>query len=119
MCLVHIFIDLLAVQGHADFLRVPLLVSNDQVADIGTWLLNFERSFNIIILGHFSGLALKSLHVVQWDTSRWLDHRCGIRVDMDFDWWPLEFASLCGEEGRKLTDELLHVGVYFCLGYST
>ena len=63
----HIFIDLLAVQGHLDFLRVSILVSNDQVADIGTWLLNFERSFNDIILGHFSDFTLKSLHVMQWD----------------------------------------------------
>ena len=70
MCLVHIFIDLLAVQGHTDFLRVSLLVSNDQVADIGTWLLNFERSFYNIILGRFSDFTLKSLHIVQWDTSR-------------------------------------------------
>ena len=86
MSLVNIFIDLLAVQGYSDFLRVPFLVSNDQVADIGTWLLNFERSFDNIILGHFSDFTLKSLHVMQWDTSRWLDHRCGIRVDLDFDW---------------------------------
>ena len=118
MCLVHIFFDLLAVQGHSDFLRVPFLVSNDQVADIGTWLLNFERSFDNIILGHFSDFTLKSLHVMQWDMLRRLDHRCGIRVDFDFDWWALEFASLCREEGRKLTDELLHVGIYFCLGFS-
>ena len=64
MCLVHIIIDLLAVQDHSDFLRFPLLVRNDQVADIGTWLFNFERSFNNIILGHFSDFALKSLHIV-------------------------------------------------------
>ena len=56
---------------------------------------------------------------MQWDMSRQLDHRCGVRVDLDFDWWALEFASLCREEGRKLTDELLHVGIYFCLGFST
>ena len=64
MCLVHIFIDLLAVQGHSDFLRVPLLVGNDQVADIGTWLLNFERSFNNIIFGHFIDFVLNSLHIM-------------------------------------------------------
>ena len=118
ICLEHIFIDLLAVQGPSDFLRVPLLVSNDQVVDIGTWLLNFERSFNNIILGHFGDFTLKSLHVMKWDMSRWLDHRCGIRVDLDFDWWPLEVASLCRKEGRRLTDELLHVGFCFCLGFS-
>ena len=59
MCLVHIFIDLLAVQGHSDF-----LVSNVLVADVGIWLLNFERSFNNIVLGHFIDLALKSLHLM-------------------------------------------------------
>ena len=47
MCLVHIFIDLLAVQVHLDFLRVPFLVSNDQVADIGTWF-SISRGPSII-----------------------------------------------------------------------
>ena len=64
MCLVHIFIDLMAVQGHSDSLRVPLLVGNDQVADIGTWLFNFERSFSNIIIGHFIDFALKSLYIM-------------------------------------------------------
>ena len=27
-------------------------------------------------------------------------------MDLDLDWWPLEFASLCREDGMKLTDEL-------------
>ena len=62
--MVHIFIELLAIQGHSDFLRVPLPVGNDQVADIGTWLFNFERSFNNIIFGHFINFTLKLLHIM-------------------------------------------------------
>ena len=65
MCLVHVFIDLLAVQGHLDFLGVPILDSNDQVANIRAWLLNFERSFDNIILGYLSDFTLKSLHMMQ------------------------------------------------------